>query len=161
MTAPYESVFTILANTWVDSESPDFTQRLNQVITLLAIAINQREIAQYYDVETSSGQLFFPNTTEPTELRSGLRKLVLSTGIAAAGTTSIAHGIASMGSYLVTRVYGTLFNNNTGAPVYVPIPQAFPDDVAITVDGTNVNIIANTATYNTWSAIVVLEYIVA
>lgn len=156
MSFPYSNLFAPLYTIWPATDTEDFLTRINQVHTILATAINTRDISLYVPELTPNGQLFYPKASG-TELRPAYRTLVTSAGITAAGTTAVAHNIVSLGNFIVTRVYGTLFNNNTAAPVFVPIPQAAPDDVAITVDGTNVNIIAATGTYNGWSAIVVLE----
>lgn len=144
-----------------DTQAAAFNTRLTQVYTATALSLNIREIARYYLTETQTGQKWFSGTTSASvsDFRGGFRTVYKTAAIVAPGTTTIAHGLTSIGTYALTDIYGTLFNNNTGAPLFIPLTQAAPDDVAITVDGTNINIIAATATYNTYSAIVVLEYV--
>ena len=89
--------------------------------------------------------------------RGGFRTTYYFPAITAPGTTSLAHNLGSLTNFTFTHIYGTL-NLNSG-PLFCGIPQGAPDDVEITVDGTNVNIIAATGTYNGASAIVVLEYL--
>lgn len=163
MTTPQESPFLPLYSTFPasDTQPRDLNVRLTQVYTSTASAVNAREIANYLLLEGQTGQIWYPGTTATsvTDFRNGYRTVYRAAAIVAPGTTTIAHGLTAIGTYILTKIYGTLYNNNAGAPLFVPLVQAAPDDVALTVDGTNINIIAATATYNTYSAIVVLEYL--
>jgi hypothetical protein len=156
MTSPNQ--FVPLYVSWPRGNENDYFVRLNQVYTTLAYAINQREIAQYFLIEVPTGENWYETTTS-RNLRAGFRTVYTLSSLTAPGTSTIAHGITNIGNYALTHIYGTMFNNNSGAPLFVPLPQAAPDDVAITVDGTNINLVAATGTYNGYSAIVVLEYV--
>lgn len=163
MSSTQESPFLPLYSTFPSAatQPADLNVRMTQIYSSTAIAVNSREIASYLLIERQTGQTWYPGTTanSPTDFRNGYRSVYKIAAIVAPGTTTIAHGLTNIGTYALTKIYGTLYNNNSGAPLFVPLPQAAPDDVALTVDGTNINIIAATATYNTFSAIVVLEYL--
>jgi hypothetical protein len=145
----------------VDLTPIDFLVRLSQTYTATALAVNAREIASFLKIETPTGQIWDPGTTAVTvnDFRGGYRTVYTAAAIVAPGVTTIPHGLTNIGNYSLTHIYGTLFNNNPGAPLFAPMTQPAPDQVALTVDGTNINIIAGTATYNGFSAIVVLEYL--
>lgn len=149
--APYLPTTVTLPGEDAESLLVRVTLFLNDV----AIKVNQREISNYEIVETVTGQSWF--TTNINNRRSTFRKVIQFPALIAAGTTSIAHGLGNVSGFTFTKIYGTA--RNAAGTLFVPLPQAAPDDVMITVDATNVNIIAATATYNGFSAIVVLEFL--
>ena len=129
---------------------------LTNLLIATARTVNSKEIAIYDIREVITGQAWF-NNNSPQNLRGGYRKVVQFPSLTAIGTTSIAHGLGNITGFTFTRVMGTA--RNAAGTLHVALPQGGPDDVMITVDANNVNIICATATYNTFSAQVILEYL--
>ncbi len=146
--APFLPTSTVLPN-----ELPELIVRLTHYLNDIAYRINIREISSYEETELLTGQTWFQQTDGRS--RQAYRKVILVPIVAAPGITTVAHGIDSI--FAFTHMYGTL--NLGTVPIYAPIPQAAPDDVAITADGVNIYIEASTATYNGAVGIVVLEYL--
>ncbi len=136
--------------------------RVTDLLSQLANGVNLRDIAVYEPFENSTGQTWFSNnvTSSATDKPIPFRKVIVFPALVAPGTTSVAHGISNL--VFCTKIYGTAANVPVSPTVYptlmIPLPQAAPDDVAITVDATNVNIICATGTYNGFRALVILEY---
>lgn len=133
-------------------------QRVIRIIELFSQsfkAINFREIGIYEPVEYITGQNWF-TTGSPTKKRPTYRK-VFSGTIAAPGTTSIPHGLGNISGFTFTKIIGTA--QNAAGTLFIPLPQAAPDDVAITINATNINVIAATATYNNFTFQIILEYL--
>lgn len=136
--------------------------RTTDLLSQLATAVNLRDIAVYEPFENSTGQSWFSDNVPSTATDKPIpfRKVIVFPSLTAAGTTSVAHGITNL--ILCTKIYGVASDIPVSPAVYptlmIPLPQAAPDDVAVTVDAMNVNIICATATYNGFRALVILEY---
>ena len=133
----------------------DEDQMRARLITLfndITFKMNIREIAIYSPVEATTGQQW--PSTNPSVPRIGFRK-TLTVTLAAPGATTVAHGLPA--GFTIYHIYGVA--KNTPFTLGAVLPQAFPDDVALTWDATNVIITANTATYNGFSATIVIEYL--
>lgn len=129
---------------------------LVEKLTALGNAINYREISIYDIEENANGEVWF-NEGDINNPRDGFRKVLLFSSLTAAGTTSVAHGLGNISNFTFTKIYGTA--KNAAGTVHVALPQGGPDSVMITIDANNVNIICATATYNNFSAQVILEYL--
>jgi len=128
------------------------TNMLRDVIDRL----NSKEIGIFEETEVLTGQRWF-NTESEDDKRGVFRKVISFSSLTAVGTTSVAHELGDVSGFTFTKIYGTA--KNASGTLHVSLPQGGPDDVMITVDATNVNIICATGTYNTFSALVVLEYL--
>jgi hypothetical protein len=151
---PYLQLSTVLPK-----DQNELLIKMTTLFNDIAYKVNIREISVYQTVEVLTGQSWFsrnvainPNSSRPT-----FRLVMVFPTIAGTATTSLPHGLVGLSTYTFTEIRGTL--NLPGTPLFAPIPQAAPDDVAITIDATNVNITTSTGTYNGASAIVVLEYL--
>lgn len=122
----------------------------------IAIKNNLREIGTYETFELITGQRWF-NNNNFNDKKSAYRLVVVFPTIAGPGTTSVPHELGDISGFTFTRIYGTA--KNAAGTLHVPLPQASLDNVMITVDANNVNIICGTATYNTFYAQVILEYL--
>lgn len=134
-------------------------QLINQLQTH-AEAINQRDIASYYEYEQLTGQQFQDTTNN--DFQSVWRKVINTGTLPNATTSSTAHGITITGSNTIfTRIYGVATDPGTGA---IPLPYVdvttLGDGIQVDVDATNVVL----TTGKNWSAYtssyVVLEYII-
>jgi hypothetical protein len=136
--------------------------RVTDLLSQLANAVNLRDISIYEPFENSTGQSWFSDnlTTTSTEKEIPFRQVFVFPNIAAPGTTSVAHNITNLA--FCTKIYGTACNVPVAPALYpttfIPLPQPTPDDVAITVDATNINVICATGTYNAFQGLVILEY---
>ena len=129
---------------------------LVEKITYLSQAVNTREISIYDTEEFDTGEIWF-NLADFKNPRTTFRKVIIFDSLTAAGTTSVKHGLGDVSRFAFTNIYGTA--RNTAGTLHVALPQGGLDDVMITIDANNVNIICRTATYNTFAALVVLEYL--
>lgn len=141
---------------YLPSDPSQLLIRLKEILTDISLRLNQRQIGIYQISETLSGQQW-PSVNPTTSLQP-FRKIFIGITITGSGTTSIAHNIDTTTiGFVWTRIEGTA--QSAGATLGIPLPQSAPDDVEITVDPTNINIIAATGTYNGYTATVTLEYI--
>jgi len=138
--------------------SKDFGQFLLQFTDLyqkLATASNSKDIALYDNNELIDGQQFFG--ANPQTKHQIYRKVVECGALPNAATKPVPHGIAGVsGTWMFTRVYGMA--RNPVAVRFVPLPNVGAQQIALTVDATNINLItiADLSAY-TYS-VVILEY---
>ena len=146
----------------VDVTSPEFKELLillAQQTNNISLVLNQKVSGYYIDQEfATSAQYYNPNSNNPLELIPEFRSVYNTGALGAALTTIVPHGLTIGANWRFTAIYGTANDNVT--PLYSPIPNGTVGggDIAITVDGTNINIVNNTAT-NFTSSTVVLQYV--
>ena len=137
---------------------------LYQDMNNVAIALNLKDSAYYFNEEFMNGQVLFPNpgTMNPNFAGRQIFRTVINFGVLPNTTTkSYPHNIQITNSTTFTRIYGTASNPLTFS--YIPIPYASTTSVAnniqISVDSVNVNITtgANQSAYTT--TYVILEYV--
>lgn len=151
----------------VDVNSADFKEllvRLYQNINKICIALNHKDTGIYAEEEFVNGQNFPALPTTPGDTpqppRQVFRKIIQFGALPDNTTKSEAHGITVTSGFNFTRIYAAS-SDKTGSN-YIPIPFASPtlaDNIALTVDATNVNITTGsdrTAFTDTW---VILEYL--
>lgn len=131
--------------------------RTTEILNDHANAINLRDISIYDFTPLPTGQswnnaVYLNNKSNSSVVP--FRRIYQVT-IAGTATASVAHGI--VGLINCTRIYGTAAKSDLS--LFIPLPQAAPDDVAITVDQTNINVIAATGTYNGFLATIILEFL--
>lgn len=137
----------------------DETQKEITTINLFNDVINRlnaKEIGTFDTKEILTGQSWF-NENNQTQRKGAYRKVFVFPSLTAIGTTSVAHGLGDISGFTFTRITGTA--KNAAGTLHVSLPQGGPNSVMLTVNANNINIICATATYNTFSAIVVLEYL--
>lgn len=122
----------------------------------IAVTVNLKETGIYENYEFQTGQTWFNNNSF-TSKRGTFRTVILFPSLTAIGTTSVPHNLGDISAFTFTKIFGTA--RNAAGTLHVALPQGGPDDVMITIDANNVNIICATATYNTFSAQVILEYL--
>jgi len=138
-------------------ENDDFKeQALLEKLTDFSEQINLREVSVYDTEESETGQVWF-NADDPNNVRNTFRKVITFSSLTAIGTTSEAHGLGDISEFTFTKIIGTA--KNAAGTSHVVLPQGGPDSVMITIDANNLNIVCATATYNTFTAQVILEYL--
>jgi len=129
---------------------------LTNLLKTFVLAINTKESGIYEIDEFNISENWF-NLNSYSQKRPAYRKVILFPSLTAAGVTSIPHGLGDISGFTFTKISGTA--KNAAGTLHVPLPQGTPDDVMITIDANNVNITCATATYNNFSAQVILEYL--
>lgn len=153
--APYNSPF-LNTNIYLSEDDDARDTYMTNLFRDMATRINSKEIGTYENTELVTGQSWFdPNNFQ--NKRAAFRTVVTFASLTAIGTTSVPHNLGNISLFRFTKILGTA--RNAAGTLHVVLPQGGPDDVMITVDANNVNIICATATYNTFSAQVILEYI--
>jgi len=137
-----------------DDEANDIY--LTQLFRDFVTKINLREIGTYERQELLTGQQWYNNASFSNK-RTTFRTVIEFPSLVAAGTTSVAHNLGDISQFTFTKILGTA--RNAAGTLHVALPQGGPDDVMVTITANNVNIICATATYNTFSAQVILEYL--
>lgn len=125
--------------------------------TIIATALNLREIGQYETVEIVTGQQFF-TTGNAQKKRFSYRKVFPLPATAAGATTLIAHGLT--GVTLYTHIYGTA---RTDVPDDRPIPYssaaAVNQQIEIKVGAVNISVINGAGAPNITDGLIVLEFL--
>lgn len=156
--APANSQTAYLQTSDVFSDDPSqMLINLTDFSTKVANAVNVREIAQYDQVETLTGQQFFYPANAQRK-RLAFRRVYTIGTVSAGATLTQAHGLSNITSF--TRIYGTCVTSSSD---YRPIPfssaAAVNQQVEIRVDGTNFYIANGSSAPNITSGIIVLEYL--
>ena len=126
----------------------DSVLSLRENINTIALALNTKDSGFYARTEFINGQVWFPDPSltsasgqNPT-LRQVFRLVVLCPTLpAAAGTTTVAHGLTVDAALSWTRIYGTA--TDPAGFIGLPLPYASPtaaDVIEVWVDVTNINI---------------------
>jgi hypothetical protein len=139
--------------------------RLYQNINNVAIALNLKDSGIYYLQEFINGQIFFPNpaNSSATQVNPSQRqvyRLVINFGaLPNTAAKSVAHGIVVSVDTTFTRIYATA--SDTAGFNYIPIPYVDPagNNIAISVDATNVTITTSSDRTNFNICYVILEYL--
>lgn len=163
MTAPqnfeaFVSIQNRLPEEWEDAREV-LTDRLRET----AEGVNVRDYAYYVDLESPSGQTWFPDAAD---FRSGFRKVIDIGGLpnfAVTNPQNTAHGITTSDLTKVTRLYGAATNPGV-ASLTSGIPLPFVDTsggnhIRLEIDATNV-IITGSGDYSAYTtAYVVIEWL--
>ena len=137
---------------------------LYQDMNNVAISLNLKDSAYYFDQEFMNSQLLFPNPNLINESSAGrqiFRTVVNFGALPNTTTKSVAHNIEINNGITFTRIYACASDPINFS--YLAIPYASSSSVAnnieISVNSTNVNIItgANRSSYTT--TYVILEYV--
>ncbi len=137
---------------------------LYQDMNNIAIALNLKDSAYYFDQEFMNGQVLFPNPNviNPNFAGRQIFRTVVNFG-ALPNTTikSYPHNIEISNSTTFTRIYATASNSIDFT--YLPIPYSSVTSVAnnieISVDSVNVNITTGIDQSAYTTTYVILEYV--
>jgi len=149
--------------------SPEFKEllvRLYQNLNLMSVNINLKDTGYYDTSEFVTGQKFFPQTGTSSlsavtpDFRQTYRKVINFGALPNTGTTNVAHGINVTAGTIFTRIYGVA--NDQAGTSYLPLPYASPtliNNIALSVDNTNVTIVTGSNRTAYTITYVVVEYL--
>jgi len=153
---------TIIPNEWREAQLVLTDYFLKQ-----ADAINVREIAQYDEATTVTGQQWFTDG-DATKFRYGFRKVIDIGGLPDFGATdpkNVAHGITTTENFCITHLYGAA-TDPAASTLNSAIPLPYVDaggtaHVGLSMDETNIIISGDGATdYSAYTcAYVVVEWV--
>lgn len=148
----------------VDIKSEQFKEllvRLYQNVNNIALALNNKDSALYFEQEFVNAQLFFnPNSTDPNNQRQVFRKVINFGSLPNTATKTVAHGITFDANSNLTRLYGAA--TDPAAFTYIPLPYASPtlaNNIELYLDGTNVNVITGSNRTNYTRSVVIIEWV--
>jgi hypothetical protein len=137
---------------------------LYQDMNNVALALNIKDSAYYFDQEFMNGQVLFPNPGMINTNAAGrqiFRTVINFGALGNAATVSIPHNIEITNTTTFTRIYGC-----TSDPInfsYLPIPYAstisIADNIEISVDSVYVNITTGVDLTSYTTTYVILEYV--
>lgn len=148
------------------TEFKEFLVRLRQSVNDIALAVNLKDSAMYFEQEFVNGQILFPNpaldstTSAAPDPRQVFRFVMNFGALPNTGTKSVAHNLAPDANWSVTRLYAAA--TDPVALSYIPIPYASPvlaNNIELNVDATNVNITTGSNRSNYTICYVIWEYI--
>lgn len=132
---------------------------LNKMYFEVANAINSRTNGVYDKFQIATGNRYF-NDGDPTNRLQSFRQVYTLASIAN-GTNTIASGISIDSNTKFVKTYGEAQSSTISTPL-TPWKMGVLDDapyVRVNNSTGNIEIITTTANWTTFSAIVVLEYI--
>lgn len=142
-----------------DADLEKLSRQLTNVYSLIATAVNAREIGYLIQQEQLNGQQLFTQNN-PLTYRYVYRQVYNCGTLPNTGVLSIPHGldITNNSQIVFTHIYGTSTSPNTGA---IPLPYiSNTDQIRLQVTATNIEIETYSAAWITYSeTIVVLEYV--
>lgn len=148
------------------TEFKEFLVRLRQSINDLALAVNLKDSALYYDQEFVNGQVLFPDpalnsTTSLAPTPRQMFRFVVNFGaLPNTAIKSVAHNLTPTTEWTFTRIYGA--SSDVTAMSYIPLPYAstvLANNIELNVDATSVNV-TTAANYSSYSTTyIILEYI--
>lgn len=140
-------------------DDSDLREILTDRLQRITEALNMKDIGQYYDVATISGQIWF-DPTDVAETREGERIVINFGALPNAAVKTVAHNITVDANTRFTRIYGTA---NDPSTEFIPLP--FVDmsggaaHIELSVDSTNVSV-TTTADYTAFTeTFIILEWI--
>lgn len=150
--APYLNTSTYFPEEW-----EEFRIRFLEQYRDIANNVNVRQIGVFDLQEFLTGEQWF-TSGNPQVKRQTFRKAYEIGSINAGVTLNTPHNLSITGPF--THIYGTVI---TDIPDYRPLPcvsaTAVNQQIALTVDGTNIVIVNGAAAPTIVSGIVVLEYL--
>ncbi len=143
-TTPFYDTHIIMDMDIESDEFKEFLVRLRDTITAHAIAINQREIGSYSQIEIISGNAFSFNINDKSSVKDKIesRVWIETNALPASGTKTIAHGIDFSNDVITsTRIIGAATNSSTNDSI--PLPYSSPvlnENIGVRIDNTNIYI---------------------
>lgn len=152
-------------------EFKQFMIKLMQRTNQIALALNLKDSAMYYQQEFVNGQTFFPDptlgsTTSQTPTPRQVFRRVYSIGaLPNTGTKTVPHGIAVTDMFTFTRIYGCASSTSIGDLNYIPLPfvsvsgLVVAGNIELVVDETNIYVTTtgNGSFFDT--TYIILEYL--
>jgi len=136
---------------------------LNDTLTRIIDALNDKDIAHYNTVEVVNGQKFFIDGYTQ-KFRNVYRKVINFGALPNTASKTIAHGITTNANTTFTRIYGTATDPSAATitkaiPIPYIDPSALANGIELYIDATNV-VITTAADYSDYStAYIILEWL--
>lgn len=143
-------------NIYLDDDTVKNNIYMTMLFRDIVTVVNSKENGIYEQSEVFTGQSWFSGGNFGNR-RATYRTVYNFPTLTAIGTTSIPHNLGNISTFTFTKILGTA--RNAAGTFHVPLPQGGPDNVMITIDANNINIVCATATYNNFSAQIILEYL--
>ncbi|HXQ38564.1 MAG TPA: hypothetical protein VN843_31475 [Anaerolineales bacterium] len=158
----YVPVYDVIPEKWEDARGFVVEQ-----IKKMSNAINIREIGWFLDEELLSGKSFIPGANNRQASQTGqnyrsiLRKVVDFGALPNAGTKSVPHGITVTDNFTLTFMAAAATDPVGLTSIAIPhaTPVALANNIAITLDATNVNITTGVNRSNFTRCFVTIEYL--
>lgn len=151
----------------MDVNSQQFKEllvRLYQNVNNIALALNNKDSALYFEQEFVNAQLFFnPNSTDPNNQRQVFRKVINFGSLPDNTIKSVAHGITFDSNSNLTRLYGAA--TDPVGLTFIPLPYASAnppptqDTIELYADATNVNVVTDDNRTNYTRSVVIIEWV--
>ncbi len=146
-------------------EFKQFMIKLMQRTNQIAIALNLKDSAMYYEQEFVNGQTFFPNpalgsnTPQSPTPRQVFRRTYSVGALPNAAVKTVPHGLDITSMFTFTRIYGA--SSNTTGLEYIPLPffSTVGANIELEVDGTNIYITTTTDGTLFDTTYIILEYL--
>lgn len=150
-------------------EFKQFMIKLMQRTNQIALALNLKDSAMYYQQEFVNGQTFFPNpalssTTQQLPTPRQVFRSVYSIGsLPNAATKTVPHGLTVTNLFTFTRIYGTA--SDTTFFNYIPLPfvsvsgAVIAGNIELHIDNTNIYVTTTGNATNFDTTYIVLEYL--
>lgn len=131
----------------IDSSVRESLVGIYRILNDMAIKINLKETGIYGTEEFVTGEVYYPDpalnstTANSPTLRSVFSKVIIFGALPAAGTKSVAHGLAPTASFIIIDVYGNA--SDQAGLNYIKLSYASPvlvDNIELWADATNVNV---------------------
>lgn len=141
-------------------------RRLYYYTNRMISAINLKESGLYDEIETLSGQIYFPVNVDSSTQREPIkrtvqRKTINFGALPNTATKSVAHGISLQDNAIGIRIIGCATRPGPGISM-IPIPFASPtlaNNISVDVDGTNVNVTTGSDRTAYTICYIVIEYL--
>lgn len=155
-------VYDVVPEKWEDARGFIVEQ-----LKRLANAVNLREIGWFLDEELLSGKAFIPGAAALTDLstsqvfRQILRKVIDFGPLPAAAIKAVPHGITFDANFTLIQIYGAATDPATLQAIPLPFstPNALNQNILLSMDAFNVNIVVGVNFSNFTRAFIVIEYI--
>lgn len=136
-------------------EFKELLVRLYQSVNDISLALNLKDSGYYLTTEFVTGKLLFDPNNDFTKLRPIPRVTVNFGALPAAGTKSVAHGIAGINTeFKAVSIITAATNPSTTTMIPVPFTDATgnpANNLQITIDATNVNITTGGTDYSAYA----------
>jgi len=161
----YNPIYDVAQLQELNVNSDEFKElliRLYFTIGDLITANNLKTTGYYLNTEFNTGQQLFSSTNNFGTTRPIFRTVVNFGALPAAGSKSVNHGIANIGStYSFVKIYGAA--SDVTGNTYIPLPYdstvAVSNSIQVDVNATQVTITTGTDRSNYTVSYVILEYI--
>ncbi|CAB4126518.1 hypothetical protein UFOVP80_17 [uncultured Caudovirales phage] len=147
------------------AEIAEMSTNLSKAWADLANIINKRTIGNYFQLQTATGNLFYPAASDiPPDMglqpRQSFRQVYTLASIAS-GTNPIPANIVNINQATFVNIYGVAQSTDY-ATALMPWDMTLTDDapyLRVNITDATIEIITNDSSWEDYSAIIVIEYL--